>query len=131
MSVLSGSVGNIYTMVLTHHATVTSSDDTTGSTYKVPFKGKIIAALGTVEALGGGTNFTDVAFVIKNGTQSTTIVTLNPVASSAIVSGGDVDTSLDAAVAADDVLEMEIDITGGAGSPTVAGMNCQLWIART
>lgn len=131
MASLSGGVGDVYTLNLTHHATVTTSDDTSGTTYKVPFKGKVIAALGTVEALGGGTNFTDVAFVIKNGTQSSTIVTLNPVASSAIVSGGDIDRTLDAAVAEDDVLEMEIDITGGAGSPTVAGMNCQLWIVRT
>jgi len=131
MASLSGSVGDVYTLPLMHHATVTSSDDTTGTTTKVPFKGKVIAALGTVEALGGGTNFTDVAFVIKNGTASTTIVTLNPVASSAIVSGGDVDRTLDAAVAEDDVIEVEIDITGGAGSPTAAGMNVCLFIART
>lgn len=122
----SPSVGDMFTVVVVHHAQITT-DDTGGTTFKVPFKCRIVKAVGTVEAIGGGTPFTDVDLVIKEG--STTVCTLAAVDSSAIVSGGGT-AAPDYACDADDVLELEIDITGGASTPTADGINVCLYCVR-
>lgn len=128
MAALSGSVGDIYALPMVHHAQI-AADDTSGTTYKVPFSGKIVAALGTVEAISGTTSPSACALVVKEG--STTIATLTAVTGSAIVSGGGLDTTLDYAVTGGStVLELEVDITGVASS-RVDGINVTLWIART
>lgn len=126
MATLAPSVGDVYTLAF-YHKTQITADDTTGVTSKVPFKGRIIGALASVEAIGGSTAPTDVDIVVKDG--STTIATLAAVDSSAIVSGGGLDTSINYQVDAGDVVEVEIDITGGS-SPTVDGIFTQLWIVR-
>lgn len=123
---LSPHVGNMYTLPIIHHAQITA-DDTGGTTVNVPFAGRIVKAVGTVEAIGGGTPFTDVDLVVKHG--STVVATLAAVNSSAIVAGGGT-AEPNYSIAADEDLELEIDITGGASSPTADGINVLLFIVR-
>lgn len=126
MASYSAHVGDMFTVVVTHHAQITT-DDTSGTTFKMPFKSRIVKAVGTVEAIGGGTVFTDVDLKIKHG--STTVATLAAVDSSAIVSGGGT-AEPDYAIEADEVLELEIDITGGASTPTADGITVCLYCMR-
>lgn len=110
-----------------YHKTQITGDDTTGITKKVPFSGRVIKVQGEVEAIGGTTVATDVDLVFKDG--ATTIGTAAPVDSSAIVSGGSIVEVTPYKVTAGDVIEMEIDVTGG-NSPTVDGIGGSVWIAR-
>lgn len=117
---------------LGHYAQVTA-DVTTGVTLKIPFKCRVIGLGGHVRAIGGTTPFTDVDLVFKNVTKTETIGTAALVDSSAIVSGGGDAAPASAGVAdidAGDVVEMEVDITGGGGSPTADGIMGHLWVAR-
>lgn len=126
MGAPSAHVGDSFTIPIVHHAQITA-DDTGGTTFTVPFKCRIVKANGTVEAIGGGTPFTDVDLKIKHG--STTVCTLAAVDGSAIVSGGG-NASPDYAIDAGEVLELEIDITGGASTPTADGIGVNLYCVR-
>ena len=128
----SAHVGCMVSIPITHHAQITA-DDTGGTTFTMPFKGRLISAVGTVEAIGGTTVFTDVDLVVKNGTKSETLCTLAAVDASAIVSGGGTSGPASAGVAdfeEGDVMELEIDITGGGGSPTADGITVVLYCMR-
>lgn len=107
-----------------------TADDTSGPTVTIPVACRIVHAVGYVEAVGGTTVATDVDLVVKNVTQSTTICTLAAVDGSAIVAaGGTASPTSNDGVNAADVIEVEIDVTGGA-SPTIDGVHVLLYCVR-
>lgn len=113
---------------------VTTTDiTTTGPKVKIPFKGRVVKAQGKVRVTGGTTPHTDVDIIFKNETQSDAVVATAPaVDASTIAAGGAIVSPASGAVAefnANDVMRMEIDVTGGS-SPTVDGCEGILWVER-
>lgn len=120
----------IFCIPIIHQAQITA-DDTTGVVVRVPVKCRVFGVGGACEAIGGTTPFTDVDLVFKNVTKSETIGTSAIVESSAIASGYQgVASAAVADLDAGDEVEMEIDTTGGGGSPTADGITGYLWCAR-
>lgn len=111
---------------LQQHAAITASGDSI-VTYKVPFDCRIVKIKGGVEAIDDAT---DVDLDVEVGTTDL----CDPIAvadSSAIVSGGVWATpdSGEEDLDADDVLHLDVDITGGS-SPTVTGAYVEVWVVR-
>lgn len=115
----SAGVGSTFTIPIFYGAF--TADVSVGPTVTVPYKCRILGLNGQVCNIAGTTVFTDVDLVLKNVTQSVTIATIAAVNGSTRVSGGATSTpTTNNTLAANDVLEMEIDITGGS-SPTATG----------
>jgi hypothetical protein len=114
------------------HLPQVTVDVTAGPVVKIPFKCRVIKCQGIVTTAGGGTVHTDVDMVFKNVTGSVTIGTAPAVDGSVIASGGALASPASGAVAeiaANDVVEMEIDIAGGS-TPTADGCRGILWVER-
>ncbi len=123
---------------LVHEAQFTADIDfgaAGGLDIKVPFKCRVVAIAGTVRAIGGSTVFTDVDVTVRkyDGTTGTNLTSaaLALVDSSAIVAGGAVGslatTEASLILAANDRLQVKIDITGGS-SPTGDGLLVHVYV---
>jgi hypothetical protein len=110
-----------------------AADVTDAAILTVPFKCRIVTMMGFMEAIGGTTDFTDVDLEVQNGTTVINTTAIAIVQASAIVTGsgavGSPDTDALAALAENDVLHLDIDITGGS-SPTGVGCGVDIWVAR-
>lgn len=100
---------------------------------KSPVKGTVVGILGRARALGG-TPHTDVAVEVLKGSTALLSANLPVVASSALTAGGTWGSLSTVAgalqVAVDDVLAIKlIDITGGS-TPTLDGLEVEIWICR-
>lgn len=123
-------VGDFFCIPIIYTKQVTTADVTTGPTVTTPCKCRIISMTGQIGVVGGTTVYTDIDLVIKNATESVTIGTIAVWNASATTNGGPcTPTAAYADLASGDVLEMEIDVTGGA-SPTVDGVAAYLWCVR-
>lgn len=100
---------------------------------KCPLPGTIIGVTAIARAAGGGTPFTDVDVqVMKNTTEL--VAALPIVDDSAIPAGGAQGTlalsGADLQVAADDYFHLKlVNVTGGASTPTLDGLEVTVWVA--
>lgn len=102
----------------------------------VPFAGRVHRVTGHARAIGGGTPYTDVDVDVYLGT--TKIATVPVVDGSAIAgSGKGVDATLlvsgsSLEFASGAMLHMKlIDVTGGASTPTLDGLEIVVWVERS
>ena len=97
----------------------------------VPCKGRVVAISGWVGTIGGTTDPTDVDLMVEKGT--TDLHTLIPAVNSSTDAGPLmatlVTTAASLAVAAGDILHLDITVTGGT-SPTIDGIGAHVFIAR-
>ena len=102
---------------------------------KCPVNGTIVGILGRARAIGGGTPFTDVDVEVLKGSTALLSANLPVVDGSALTAGGTwgslSSTLASLRVLVDDVLAIKlIDVTGGASTPTLDGLEIEIWIAR-
>lgn len=110
-----------------------TADETTNVQVIVPCKCRVYGVNGFVSDLGGTTVFTDVDLTLKNTTKSESITAaMAAVNSSTIASGGIMAAPVagTADLDAGDVIELEVDVTGGGGTPVAEGVGANVWCLR-
>lgn len=109
-----------------------TADETTNLKVIVPCKCRVYGVNGYVADLGGTTVFTDVDLTLKNVTKSESVTAaMAAVDSSTQASGGIMAAPVSGTEDLDplDVLELEVDVAGGGGTPT-AEVGCNVWCIR-
>lgn len=110
------------------HVGQVTADVSAAGTTPVPRNCQIHGIALKAHSLFGGTVPTDLDLVVKNATKNETILAstalvdasaITPVSTSPIAGTADLD--------AEDLIEVETDITGGATSPGVNGVAVTLW----
>lgn len=110
-----------------------AADDTQADRFKMPFPAEVVAIECGVTKLAGSTPHTDVDVTVKNGSNDLLSARVAAVDASTIQGAGGVAGSLNTTagrmrLAAGDVLNLDVDITGGS-SPLTDVWAC-VWVQR-
>lgn len=128
-----GNGGEIHYIPFDAGSTAFAADDTAGPLWIAPWACRVIRAeAGAAAHTAQTTVATDVDFIFKNNTTTTTIATVPVVDSSTLVKGQTAAPASSAAslIAKSDEIEREVDWTGGSGTQTLAYPRSGLWIER-
>ena len=109
-----------------------AADDANLIREHVPFACRVVHVTAGAEAIGGGTDFTDVDVTVMNGAVdllASRIPVVNGSALAAPLAGTLSATAANLALAAGDVLDLDADMTGGS-TPTIDGLFATVWVVR-
>jgi hypothetical protein len=126
--------------ILFRHQPQVSADVAGGASVVIPmpFKGRVVGAVGEIASIGGGTPFTDIDLTIQNADNSDAnmleavipVVNASAIVRTAAVVLGPSDTEASRKFAKGDKIELVIDVTGGASSPVADGIAVTLFVVR-
>jgi len=106
-------------------------------TIPMPFKGRVVGAVGFCSVIGGSTEFTDIDLTVQNASNSDAnmltgvipVVDSSAIVRTSAVHIGPNTTIASARFAVGDNIELVVDITGGS-SPTANGVGVLLLVVR-
>ena len=99
---------------------------------RVPFDCRVVHVIAGAQVIGGSTVFTDVDVTVMNGATdllASRIPVVNSSVLAAPLEGTLSATEADRDLSADDILDLDIDITGGS-SPTMDGCFASVFVVR-